>query len=297
MTRTDKAPRFQFPAGSRVGIVAGGGALPVEVANCLSEQGLNPFVLIVAGESSPDSGLDRFDHDVLTLEELGSLVATLKRHRVTHVVLAGEIRRRPRLAAMRISLGLLAIVPTVVAALAKGDDGLLRVVIRGLETRGFTVVGAHQLVPDLVAGEGPLTRKAPAASDKANLDAAYAAAKAIGGLDIGQGAVAIGGRVIALEGIEGTNGMLERVKDLRQHGRLAGKAGGVLVKCAKPRQEMRADMPTIGPQTVELAHAAGLSGVGIEAGRSLVMDGPDMVSLADRLGLFVVGLEARDDHG
>jgi DUF1009 family protein len=109
--------------------------------------------------------------------------------------------------------------------------------------------------------------------------------------------VAIGGRVIALEGIEGTNGMLERVKDLRQHGRLAGKAGGVLVKCAKPRQEMRADMPTIGPQTVELAHAAGLSGVGIEAGRSLVMDGPDMIALADRLGLFVVGLEARDDHG
>lgn len=297
MTRTEKAPRFQFPAGARIGIVAGGGSLPVEIARSVSEQGQNPFVLIVAGESSPDSGLDRYDHEVLALEELGSLIATLKRHRVTHVVLAGEIRRRPRLSAIRINLGLLAIIPLVVSALARGDDGLLRVVIRGLEGRGFTVLGAHQLVPELVAGEGPLTRKAPAPSDKANLNAAYKAAKAIGSLDIGQGAVAIGGRVIALEGIEGTNGMLERVKDLRQHGRLAGKSGGVLVKCAKPSQEMRADMPAVGPQTVELAHAAGLSGIGVEAGRSLVMDGPEMIARADELGLFVVGLEARDDHG
>ena len=234
---------------------------------------------------------------MLALENLGALVATLKRHRITHVVLAGEIRMRPRLSAMRISFGLLAIVPLVVSALARGDDGLLRVVIRGLEARGFTVLGAHQLVPELVAEEGPLTRKAPAASDKANLAAAYEAAKAIGSLDIGQGAVAIGGRVIALEGIEGTNGLLERVKDLRQHGRLAGKSGGVLVKCAKPRQEMRADMPAIGPQTVELAHAAGLSGIGVEAGRSLVMDGPQMIARADELGLFVGGLEARDDRG
>lgn len=295
MTRTDPRPGLQLPPGSRVGIIAGGGALPAEVARGLAEQGLETFVLIVEGEATPGSGLDRYPHETLTLERLGSLVGTLRRHKITHVVLAGEIRRRPRLAAMRISLGLLAIVPLVVAALARGDDGLLKVVVRGLEARGFTVLGAHEVVPELVATEGALTRKAPSVADRRDMEAACEAAKAIGALDIGQGAVAIGGRAIALEGIEGTNGMLERVKELRGHGRLAGKAGGVLVKCAKPGQELRADMPTIGPRTVELVHAAGLAGIGVEAGRSLIMEGPAMIARADALGLFVVGLPAKGE--
>lgn len=294
MTRIDERRRLQLPPGSRVGIIAGGGLLPVEVAENLSVRGLDPFVLIVAGESSPDSGLDRYENEVLPLERIGSLVAVLRRHRVSHIVLAGEIRRRPRLSKMHFSPGLLAVIPTLIAALAHGDDGLLKIVVRGLEARGFAVVGAHEIVPELVAAEGVLTRKAPSASDRRDLEAAYEAAKAIGALDIGQGAVAIGGRAIALEGIEGTNGLLERVRDLRGHGRLAGKTGGVLVKCAKPGQELRADMPTIGPQTVELGHAAGLAGLGVEAGRSLVMDGPAMIARANALGLFVIGLPARD---
>ena len=295
MTRTDPQPGLQLPPGSKVGIIAGGGALPVEVAGDLAIQGLEPFVLIVDGEVTPGSGLDRYPHETLALERIGSLVGTLRRHKVTHVVLAGEIRRRPRLSAMRISMGLLAIVPLVVAALARGDDGLLKIVVRGLEARGFTVLGAHEVVPELIATEGTLTRKAPSASDRRDLEAAYEAAKAIGELDIGQGAVAIGGRAIALEGIEGTNGLLERVRGLRDHGRIAGKTGGVLVKCAKPGQELRADMPTVGPQTVELAHVAGLAGIGIEAGRSLIMDGPAMIARADAVGLFVIGLPAKGE--
>ena len=295
MTRTDPQPGLQLPPGSKVGIIAGGGALPVEVAGGLAIQGLEPFVLIVDGEVTPGSGLDRYPHETLALERIGSLVGTLRRHKVTHVVLAGEIRRRPRLSAMRISMGLLAIVPLVVAALARGDDGLLKIVVRGLEARGFTVLGAHEVVPELVATEGVLTRKAPTAYDRRDMEAAYEAARAIGELDIGQGAVAIGGRAIALEGIEGTNGLLERVRGLRDHGRIAGKTGGVLVKCAKPGQELRADMPTVGPQTVELAHVAGLAGIGIEAGRSLIMDGPAMIARADAVGLFVIGLPAKGE--
>ena len=142
-------------------------------------------------------------------------------------------------------------------------------------------------MPDLLAAEGPLTKAQPRKSDRRDIDAAYAAAKAIGALDIGQAAVAIGGRVIALEGVEGTDGLLERVQQLRGHGRLAGRTRGVLVKCAKPGQELRADLPSIGPQTVEAAHAAGLAGIGVEAGRSLVLDGAAVIARADALGLFV----------
>jgi UDP-2,3-diacylglucosamine hydrolase len=102
--------------------------------------------------------------------------------------------------------------------------------------------------------------------------------------------VAIGGRVVAVEGIEGTDGLLDRVKDLRGHGRIAGIGGGALVKCAKPGQELRADLPTIGPLTIERVHAAGLAGIGVEAGRAFVLEFAQTMARADALGVFVVGL-------
>ncbi|RVA90923.1 DUF1009 domain-containing protein, partial [Mesorhizobium sp. M7A.F.Ca.US.006.04.2.1] len=234
----------------------------------------------------------RYDHESLALEGIGSLVPLLRRHRITHLVLAGEIKRRPRLLALRPSLSLLAVIPLVVLALARGDDGLLKVLARGLEARGIKVVGAHEVVPSLVAAEGVLTNAAPQKSDWRDIEAGLAAAKAIGALDIGQAAIAIGGRTIALEGIEGTAGLLERAKLLRGHGRIAGKTRGVLVKCAKPGQELRADLPSIGLQTVEAAHAAELAGIAVEAGRSLVLEGPETIARANALGLFVIGLPA-----
>jgi DUF1009 family protein len=298
MTKTEGAPLSCLAHGARIGIVAGGGKLPVQVAKGLSEQGFSPFIVMVEGEVDGDSGLGGYDHEKLRLEDVGSLMPMLRRHRITHLVLAGEIKRRPRLAAMRFNLGLLVILPLAVMGLARGDDGLLRIIVRGLEARGITVVGAHEVVPELVADEGPMTKAVPKKSDWRDIEAARAAAEAIGALDIGQGAVAIGGRAIALEGIEGTDGLLERVRDLRSHGRLAGKAGGVLVKCAKPGQEVRADLPSVGPQTVEAAYAAGLSGIAVEAGRSLVLEGPALVARADALGLFVFGLPKREAaHG
>ncbi|RWG64886.1 UDP-2,3-diacylglucosamine diphosphatase LpxI, partial [Mesorhizobium sp.] len=134
-------------------------------------------------------------------------------------------------------------------------------------------VGAHEIVPDLAAGEGTLTKAGPKQSDWRDIEAGRAAAKAIGELDIGQAAIAIGGRVIALEGIEGTKGLLERTRELRGHGRLAGK---------------------IGPQTVEAAHAAGLAGIAVEAGRSLILEGPATLARANALGLFIVGFPATE---
>lgn len=291
MTRTEASRSgLDLAPGARVGIIAGGGSLPVEVAVGLTGQGYPPVIIQIEGEVDRKPDLDGYEHESLALEDIGSLASLLKRRRISHLVLAGEIRRRPRLIDMRPSLGLLAVVPAVVMALARGDDGLLKILTRALEARGVKVVGAHEIVPDLVAAEGPLTRATPRKSDWRDIEAARAAAKAIGALDIGQAAVAVGGRAIALEGIEGTNGLLERTRELRGHGRLAGKARGVLVKCAKPGQELRADLPSIGPQTIEAAYAAGLAGIAVEAGRSLVLEGPTVVARADALGLFVIGL-------
>jgi UDP-2,3-diacylglucosamine hydrolase len=290
MQATEHRPAVALGRGDRVGIVAGSGRLPVNVAEGLKAAGHSPFIVIAGGERTDLAELTAHDHAIMDLERLPEAIALFKRHGVTHIVLAGGIGRRPLLSRMRPSWALLSIASRLAPALARGDNALLATLVRLLEDRGFKVVGAHEVVPDLLAEEGIATESAPTAADRRDLNVAFAAAKAIGALDIGQAAVAIGGRVIAVEDIEGTDGLLARVKTLRTHPRLAGRERGVIVKCAKPGQELRADLPSIGPQTVAAAREAGLAGIGVEAGRSLVLDHAEVVSAADRLGLFVVGL-------
>ena len=293
-TARTSRPLVELGPADKVAVVAGSGRLPVNIAESLALHGHPPLVLRVRGEADNGSAFSSFETDEIGLGEFAELAPLLKRRGVTHVVLAGGIGRRPAWREIRFSFSLLRHLAKALTALARGDDGLLRILVRAIESEGFRVVGAHEIVPDLLAVEGPMTRAKPLKSDRADLDAAYAAARAIGALDIGQGTVSIGGRVIAVEGVEGTDGMLQRVRDLRGHGRLAGKTRGVLVKCAKPGQELRADLPSIGPMTVEAAHAAGLAGIGVEAGRSLVLDCAELVARADALGLFVVGLPKGD---
>ena len=288
MTTIERPGGLQLRPGDRMAIVAGSGRLPVDLAESLVAHGQKPFVVMVQGEAGAE--LAAFDHAELPLESFPTLGTLLKRQGVTHAVFAGGIARRPRLSAVKPSLALLRFLPRALAGLGKGDDGVLRALAGGLESLGVKVVGAHEIAPDLLASEGPIASTSPQKSDWRDIEVAAAAARAIGALDIGQAAVAIGGRAIALEGIEGTDGLLERVKALRGHGRIAGKTRGVLVKCAKPGQELRMDLPTIGPATVTAAHAAGLAGIAVEAERSLVLDLAGVIEAADRLGLFVIGL-------
>lgn len=290
MTTTEAARASPLRPGDRVAIIAGNGRLPEDIAESLVAHGHRPFVVQTMGEVKPDSTLHRYDGETLAVEEFPRLLPVLRSRGVTHVVMAGGITRRPDLRAVRPSLALLKLLPRALAALARGDDGLLRMLIGTLADAGIRVVGAHEIMPDLLATEGLLAGPTPLSSDRRDVDAALAAARAIGALDIGQGAVAIGGRVVALEGVEGTDGLLDRARALRGHGLLAGKTRGVLVKCAKKGQELRVDLPSIGPATVRHAHAAGLAGVGVEADRSLVLDAAEVLREAERLGVFVIGL-------
>lgn len=295
MARTEPPAPFQLRPGERIAVGAGAGRLPVELVERLVATGHRPFVVLIEGEADASSPvLSAQDHWILPLERIGEAAARFRREGVTHLVMAGGVSRRPRLRALRPSLGILHMAPRIAASLMRGDDNLLRAIVRYYEHMGIAVVGAHEILPDLLAPPGVLTRRVPKARDRADLKAAAIAARAIGELDIGQAAVAIGGRAVALEGIEGTDGLLQRTVALRENGRIAGRGGGVLVKCAKPSQELRADLPTIGVGTVDLAHAAGLAGIGIEADRSIVLDMGAVASRADELGLFVVGLVERD---
>lgn len=270
-----------------VAVIAGGGTLPIEIADLLKRDQQRTLVIVAKGEADEKDfpGIDRI---ALQLEEFSGLISVLKRHAVTHVVMAGTIQRRPKFTALKLNFHVVRSALSAATALARGDNALLRFLINYLEGAGFSVIGVQDLLPQLVVGEGVLTDTRPSRRDELNIDAAVQAAKAIGDLDIGQAAVSIGGRVIALEGIEGTDGLLERTVELRRHGRLARAKGGVLAKCAKPGQELRADLPTIGPHTVMAAVKAGLSGIAVEANRTLLLEREKTLELANARKVFIV---------
>jgi UDP-2,3-diacylglucosamine hydrolase len=267
-----------------VAIVAGSGALPVEVAQTLVRLGHQPFVILLEGEARAED-FGGCETTAMALEEFCDFVAVLRGAGASHMIFAGGVARRPALSRMKWRLGMLRLVPRIAQALTRGDDGLLRAVLDHFEASGFKVLGAHKIVPDLLAPLQVLTRRAPSKNDERDIAAAFEAATAIGRLDIGQAAIAVGGRAVALEGIEGTDGLLSRMASMRDHGRLAGRTGGVLVKCAKPGQETRVDLPAIGPGTVDGAHAAGLSGIAVEAGHTFMLDAGRVIARADELGI------------
>lgn len=269
----------------RTAIIAGSGALPFAVAKRLTERGERPYLILLQGNA--DKSLCVFDHSTFSFFEFSQFLNVLKREKIRNIVLAGGVARRPSLRELRYDWPTLKAVFKLFSALRHGDDRLLRAFIALMESYGFRVVGAHEIVPELLAPKGiVLTKRKSEKFEKNNLKLAAAAAKALGNLDIGQGAVAIGGRVVALEGAEGTDAMLERVALLRAAGKVP-REGGVLVKMKKPNQEMRADLPSIGLDTVENAYKAGLAGMGIEAEGSFILNAQDVAKKADEYGIFI----------
>ena len=286
-TRTHGA--YVASPGDRIALIAGSGILPASLhASLLASSPAKPLLIAIKGEA--DADLAAKADGVFSIEQIGRLGPYLKSNGITHACFAGGVARRPVWYRVFPAPGLIRLLPRAIKALGSGDDALLRIVTSYAGQYGVTVLGAHELMPELLAPEGTIGSVSPNSDDWPAIKAAFVAARAIGALDIGQAAIAFGSRAVALEGIEGTEGLLERTAAMRGHGRLSSTRRGVLVKCCKPGQDTRMDLPSIGPQTIISAHAAGLSGVAVEAGLSLVLDLPELVSQADRLGLFVLGL-------
>lgn len=274
----------------RLAIIAGSGFLPLHVAEAAKLHGENPF--IIALENEADRDWTSFENVSLGIGNFKDISAVIKARGIGRVVLSGAVRRRPDWRDIRPTFKSLAKVPAVLKTLlAGGDDAVLKMAIGLIEASGARVIGVHEIVPELLATVGPISACKPDGSDERDIEAAEAAALALGHLDVGQGAVAVGGRVVALEGAEGTDAMLERVARLKADGRISARRRGVLVKLCKPQQDIRADLPSIGPSTIALAQKAGLAGVAVEAGRSLVLERDELIAAADRAGLFVLGVD------
>jgi hypothetical protein len=273
----------------KLGLIAGGGSLPVEIAEHCRRSGRPLFVIRLKGFAG--AGLEPFAGAEVGLAELGKCFKALKRAGCQAVCLAGQVNR-PDFATLMPDLRGLAALPAAIAAARKGDDALLRMLVAEFEKEGFSVEGAHEVMNDLGLGSGPLGRHAPAPEHQADIAHALQVARAIGRLDAGQAAVVCRGLVLALEAAEGTDALLARVADLPAA--LRGRPGaplGVLAKARKPTQETRVDLPTIGPATVEAVARAGLAGIVGETGHLLVLDRDAVIALADDLGLFIIGVE------
>jgi len=288
MTAADHADGL--PRNGRLAIIAGGGKLPLFIAEAAREAGEDPFVLRLKNEAD-DLWLG-FDNAVIGVGDMAGLSALFRQHAIGRVVMSGAVKRRPAFGEIRANWKSLLKLPMALKTLlAGGDDAVLRMVISLIEAQGCEVLGAHEILPGLLATVGPLGAMTPNADDLRDIERAADAAETLGRLDVGQGAVSVGGRVVALEGVEGTDAMLARVRDLRNDGRISRRRKGVLVKLCKPQQDLRADLPTIGVSTVENAKAAGLAGIAVEAGRALVVERDAVIAAADAVGLFVVGVD------
>lgn len=275
-------------SGAPIAIIAGGGQVPLHLARSLADRGVSFVVVMLKDDADP--ALAAYDHIVVNPVELARFRRFMKDRGVRTVTLVGSVGGRPDISRFRPDWTTLRLIGRILGALGRGDDALLRTVIAMLEDGGVTVVGAHEIEPDLVASAGLLGTVSVPKGQQASIETGISAATALGALDAGQAVIVVGRRVVALEGAEGTDAMIERVAQLRAIGRLGRKKGGVLVKLRKPGQDIRVDMPTIGPQTVRNAAAAGLAGIAVHGENTLVMNRAETVAAADAAGVFLVGL-------
>lgn len=280
---------MSLPAEGPVAVLAGSGRLPVLVAAALARSGRDHRILAVRGFAPP--ALRAKAHAVTDLLDVRGIIACLRSWSPAAVTLAGGVSR-PAPAAV---LGAYAAVRNrqeIGNLMARGDDGLLRGVVSLLEDEGHAVVGAHEIAPDLLAGAGVQGRLHPGEDDRRAIATGVRLLQSLSPYDVGQAAVVVGERVLAVEGPEGTDRMLRRVGSLGRRWPLARRrAAGVLVKTAKTGQDLRIDMPAIGPRTFAEAARAGLRGVAVGAGSTLIIDREEAIGTADRLGLFLIGLD------
>lgn len=271
----------------KLGIIAGGGELPkVLIEHCLATK-REFFVLAIEGNAEKNIIPNFVSQKWIRIGQAGTGFKIFKDENVKEVVMIGTIKRPSffdlvpdlRTAAFFAKIG----------AKSLGDDGILRALVKEIESEGIIVRGIHEVMPELLIKEGVLGKVKPSKQAKEDLKRAVEVATALGKLDVGQAVVVQQGLVLGVEGIEGTGELIRRCKDYKRKGN-----GGVMVKIRKPQQDMRVDLPTIGDKTILSAHDSGLEGVALHAGNGLIVNEKETIKLADKLGLFVIGVNPDD---
>ncbi|HEX3431913.1 MAG TPA: UDP-2,3-diacylglucosamine diphosphatase LpxI [Rhizomicrobium sp.] len=276
---------------STLGIIAGGGLLPSVVAQSAFEAGERVFVVGLRGAADDEIG--RFPHGWASLGEAGKILRLLRDNGCGRVLFLGRVAR-PSFSELKTDAKGIILMPRVAAAARHGDDALLRVLSDILAEEGFSPIGVTEAAPALLAGEGNLGRIKRDRENARDIALGITVVRRLGALDVGQAAIVCDGLVLAVEAAEGTDAMIARAGALPENIRgTPDRRRGVLVKALKPTQNGRTDLPVIGLRTVANAADAGLSGIAVEAGRSVIVGRQAVIDAADAAGLFLFGFAPR----
>jgi DUF1009 family protein len=276
------------PRPHTLGIIAGGGKLPGRVASAAAAAGRAVFIVGLEGFAEPDV-ISAWPHVFLRIGAVRGIFGFFRQHHCRDLVLIGPIRR-PSFRDILPDSDAAKIIARIGRSAFAGDDGLLSAVIRILGEEGFRVLGFHEIIGEALGPRGLLSRAAPSADAMADVRRGIAVTRALGAVDVGQACVINAGVVIAVEAVEGTDAMLSRCGVLMDTLGMK-KPAGVLVKAVKPGQDRRADLPTIGPDTISHAAEAGLAGIAYDAGGTILAEREACIARADDLGLFLLGFD------
>jgi UDP-2,3-diacylglucosamine hydrolase len=274
---------------SPLAIICGGGSFPEAVAEAVLRNGRQPVMLGIKGWAD-SSVVERYPHHWVALGQVGRLVRLAHLESCREAIFIGTVLRPP-LTKIRLDWPTIRAAPRLLRAFRGGDDQLLQGIAGIIEDGGLTIVGLDAVAPEIFVAEGVLAGRGPTERDQADIARALAVIAALGPFDVGQAAIVADNHVLAVEGVEGTDNMLARIVEMRSQRRVTARVGtGVLVKSPKPGQDRRFDLPAIGPQTVENVARAGLAGVAVTAGSTLIAAPMDVIAAADRADIFIVGV-------
>jgi DUF1009 family protein len=280
--RPERAARGEPAPQESIGLIAGNGQFPLLFARAARQQGVRVVAVAMQGETEPSIAQEVDTLTWVRVGQLGKMIRAFARAGVRRAAMAGGVRKTRLFGGARPDfLGLRVLARCVI----RRDDGMLRAVAAEFERQGITIVDSTLFMPDALAPQGVLTAGQPSPREWQDLRYGFGVAQHIGQLDIGQTVVVKDGAVVALEAIEGTDACIRRA------GELTHRRGAVMVKVAKPVQDMRFDVPAIGPATLDSCEAAGVRVVGIEAGRTLMIEPERLIAEANRRNLVLVGLD------
>lgn len=266
----------------KLGIIAGMGDLPRSIIDACIQQG-RPYFVVAIEDAADAHTVEQSPHIWVRLGAIGKALNALHDEGCEELVMAGRVKR-PRLTSLRPDLKATKLLTRLGSNLLTGDDELLSSIVSFLEEEGFSVVGADNVVQELLTPEGLIGSIYPDKKAQSDIEFGARIARSIGALDIGQAVIVQNQYVLGIEAAEGTDELIRRCTSYKQEDK-----GGVLVKVKKPTQEGRVDLPTIGVATVEAVAAAGFAGIAIEAGGSLLLHKRELARKADQLGIFVIG--------
>jgi UDP-2,3-diacylglucosamine hydrolase len=281
------------PGNTPLAIICGGGSFPGALAEAVARRGRRPIMFGIKGWADA-AVIEHYAHHWISIGQAGRFFRLARAENCRDVLFIGSLLRPP-ISQLRLDWQTIRLLPHLVRAYRGGDDKLLSGVAAIAESGGLRVVGVKDVAPEVFMPEGALGRYQPSERDKADIARALGMIAALGPFDVGQAAVVANNNVIAVEAAEGTDNMLARIAELRRLGRVTAALGtGVLVKAPKPGQDRRFDLPSIGPRTIENVARAGLAGLAVTAGSTMIAEADQVTAAADRAGIFLVGV--REDR-